>query len=77
MEKPKQLTVKEVKAKKVHHNGYIFVDPNVEVGSKAVVDEEYSNRGYVIVKSLGAIFAMVTGGTTEWSIMRDRLTSDE
>lgn len=67
----------KVKAKKTHFNGYIFVDPRVEVGDKVILDENYANRGYVVVMQLGDIFARVRSGDMEWSTMRNRLTAVE
>jgi hypothetical protein len=77
MERPKQKSSEIVKAKKAHFNGYIYVDPKVEVGDKVILDEDFANANYVVVMQLGNIFARVRSGDMEWSTMRNRLTHIE
>ena len=56
-------------------NGYIYIDDEIEVGDKVMLDIGHVTCSEVIVTAMGKIFATVRAGDMTWNVMRGRLTA--
>lgn len=57
-------------------NGYIFIDPRIEVGDKVLLDKEYVHgKQEVIVVGMGKLFATIRHNDMQWCVMLNRLTA--
>jgi hypothetical protein len=61
------------KGRRTKFNGYIYVDPDLEVGDRAILDGEDE----VIVVQMGKIFAEVRKDDMKWRVMLNRLEKYE
>src|SRR4051812_12589157 len=52
----------------------IDLNPEVEIGKDHVLDATYNNSSIVHVKWAGGIYALVSDGQTEWTVVKSRLS---